>query len=114
MRGVKRTTPLFITCKREGCEGIREVRRPGEQRKGGYCSQRCNALDHNNILHANHHESGVSSGRARQRRLLARLDGLTPRQIFRLGYVRGLQSKYRQLAKGYVLVKRESAKGRAA
>lgn len=113
----RRTVKLFITCKRPGCEEIKEVRRPSQQRKGGYCSQRCNALDHANILNADHRKAGLAAGRARQRRALARLSAFTDQLValapgvdraqvgaivlalFRRGYVTGLNSKHRQLSK---------------
>lgn len=40
--------------------------------------------------------------------LLARLDGVTPVDAFKLGYHRGLQAKWRQLRRRYVVTKREA------
>lgn len=97
MRGVKRTVPLFITCQREGCENIREVRCPRYQREQKYCSRRCAALVSKNILHAEPGKGGREAGRRRQRALLERVKNLTPVEAFRVGYVRGLQSKRRQM-----------------
>lgn len=108
MRGVKREFPLHIVCKRDGCENLREVRCPAYQARGGYCSQRCNALDHQNIRKAG--LTGVrNSVTARRQRLLARLDGLSNTECFRLGYKVGLYSKLRQVRRKFKLVKKVEA-----
>lgn len=95
-----RRVPLFITCKRSGCGELRQVETVEQQVKGGYCSHRCAALDH---------RLGVERARKLRAAMLERLDGLTPLEAFRLGYVRGLQSKIRQIRKRYLLVKKDTA-----
>jgi len=107
MRGIRRVVPLFIVCKRHGCEGIREVRRPHLQRKGGYCSSRCAAIDTRNIAKADHASAGRMSALRRRQQLKARLATLSPLAIFRLGYTRGLQAKWRTLRKVYDLVPKQ-------
>lgn len=104
-RGYKRTVPLYIECKRPGCGRLREVRCPAHQARGGYCSQRCNALVNQNIRKAG--LKGVwGSAHQRKRRVLARIDGLTPLEAFKLGYRSGLRSKSYQIRRRYVLTKR--------
>lgn len=105
---MKRTTPLFIQCQRPGCEGIKQVRCPSDQRKYRYCSQRCIALMTQNIKRAG--RKGVErSASARRRRVLERVKGLSPLEAFRLGYDRGLQSKLTQIRRRYVLVRKDRA-----
>lgn len=108
MRGVKSRVPLFIQCKRPGCEGVKQVRRVCDQRKVKYCSQRCIAIVTQNIRRAG--RKGIeASVRQRQRKVLLRVKGLSPIAAFRLGYVRGLQSKLRQIRRRYVLVRKDRA-----
>lgn len=106
MRRSPGAPPLFIVCKRPGCEAIREVNRPWKQRKGGYCSSRCAALDIRNIRHADAARGGRTTALRRRQQLKARLDGMRPVDIFRLGYARGLNAKWRALHKTYELVRR--------
>ncbi len=40
----------------------------------------------------------MRAARARER-LLKQIEGKTPQEIFRIGYLRGLQSKYRETAR---------------
>ncbi len=108
MRGVRRTTPLFITCQRPGCGQIREVQRPSAQRKQKYCTKRCANLVNVNIM-VNHRVGVERSVIMRKRRLLARVAGLDPLAAFNVGYRCGLESKCRQLRKHYVFVKRATA-----
>lgn len=98
--------PLHILCARPGCEGALRVRTPSEQRRHRFCSRRCAALVTQNIRRAQPGKGGRTSGRRRQQASLARVAGLTPLQAFRLGYVRGLQSKLRQIRTRYVLTPR--------
>jgi hypothetical protein len=109
MRKGKQTTPLFIVCKRTECRQLREVNRPYLQRRGGYCSRRCAAIVNQNISNAECGKGGLESGRRRQAAVVARVAGLSPIDAFRLGYVRGLQSKLRQIGKRYVLVRKDGA-----
>ncbi len=89
---------LFRRCKRRGCGKRRDVAHPKPLERPGYCSHRCAALDQ---------RLGVNRASAMRRQLMARLDGLTPLQAFRLGYVRGLESKCRQIRKKFILIKIE-------
>ena len=88
-------TLTFPRCRRPGC-GARRVSRPRLLARPGYCSHRCAALGSG---------LGVARARALRRQVLARLQALTPLEAFRLGYVRGLQSKCRQIRKRYHLVR---------
>jgi hypothetical protein len=97
MGGVHRTVPLFIVCKRPGCEQIRQVRRPYLQRRGGYCSSRCANLATHNLTRAAAAKGGRVSASHKRTALVARLDGLSKLAAFRLGYDRGLQAKWRAL-----------------
>lgn len=108
MRGVKRTIPLYMTCQRPECEAIKQVRTPFEQRTRKYCSQRCNGLANANIRRAG--RKGVDeSARRRKRRLLERVQGMTPMDAFRAGYKAGLRSKIHQIRRRYALTKRTEA-----
>lgn len=98
--------PLFSCCARRSCGRVFGVRRPVEQRRRKYCSRRCAALVNQNITGAGS-KGGLQAARVRRRRVLDRLDGLTVLQAFRLGYVRGLESKTRQIRKRFVLVPRK-------
>lgn len=105
MRGVKRTVPLYITCQRPGCEAVKQVRTPSQQRRYRFCSPRCIGLVCQNIRHGT--AKGVArSARARKARVLARVQGLVPLEAFRLGYQMGLESKLRQIRKRYQLVRK--------
>jgi hypothetical protein len=42
-------------------------------------------------------KGGYASGKLRRLAVIARVQGLTPLDAFRLGYMRGLHSKHRQL-----------------
>ncbi len=91
---MSRRIPRFVVCVR--CGTRKELRRPSDQRT--YCSHRCAGLVLQNIRQAQ--AAGVAiSARNRKRRLLERVEGLTPLAAFRLGYLTGLQSKHRQIRK---------------
>ncbi len=99
MRGRKITVPLFITCQRPGCEKVHQVNSRWRQQKQKYCSLKCAA-----IVKQQSPEGRAASGRgARTRtaqeraRLIASVQHLTPIEAFRLGYLRGLHSKHRQI-----------------
>lgn len=106
MPGVTRRVRLFIVCKREGCEQLREVNRPYKQRRGGYCSSRCASLATQNIRKADASRGGRVTALRKRQLLKTRLDGMQPLDIFRLGYARGLNAKWRALRKAYELVPR--------
>lgn len=108
-QGIRSTVPLYLECKWPGCGRLRQVRRPCQQRRGGYCSRRCAAITNRNIARADHVAAGRESGRRRRNSIKARLRGLTKLEGFLLGYRNGLQSKWRSLRRKYVLVKREGA-----
>lgn len=106
-RGImqRRTVPLFIVCQR--CGAIKPVPLPSVQRTQRYCSRRCAASVTQNIRKAG--RIGIERSVAKRRRhVLTRVAGLTPVQAFRLGYVRGLQSKLRQIRQRFTLVKKAS------
>jgi hypothetical protein len=100
--------PLYIVCKRPGCEVVKEVKRPCEQREQKYCSQRCNALANQNIRRADRRAGLANSIRVRKQRVLDRVKGLDAVAAFRLGYKYGLYSKSYQLRQRYQLVKRDT------
>lgn len=96
---MRTTGDLFIVCQRANCDGpgFRRVRRPWQQRVGGYCSRRCATLDHQPWLKSDRSAAGTRSGQIRQAHVLTTVQHLTPLDAFRLGYQRGLQSKHRQI-----------------
>jgi hypothetical protein len=106
---MRRPRPIYyIVCQRPGCEAVKEVSRPCEQRTQKYCSQRCNALVNRNILKADRRVGLVKSIRTRKRRVLERVKGLDAVSAFKLGYKHGLYSKNYQIRQRYQLVKRET------
>lgn len=110
--GVKRrTVPLYVTCQRPGCEGIRQVSRPHLQRSGKYCSRRCAAIVAKNIAKTDKVAAARKSAQSRRAKILQRLTGMTPYEAFKLGYTRGLQSKWRSLRRDYEVIPK---KGQAA
>ena len=100
----------YITCQRPGCGQIREVNRPCEQRTRKFCSKRCANLVVCNVTRNGNHRLGVEKSVAtRKRKVLARVEGLSPLQAFKLGYKCGIESKCRQIRKHYILTKRTAA-----
>jgi hypothetical protein len=92
---------FFVECQR--CGAIRTARSRAEQKHGKYCSRKCSNLVNQNIRFGM--PRGVAnSARARRLRVVARVQHLTPVEAFRLGYVRGLYSKLRQVKRRYRLV----------
>lgn len=72
------------------------LRRPGEVDTRKYCSRSCAGAGSGNWRKAI--AVGVpASVKARQRRVLERVKHMTPLEAFRAGYLRGIESKYRQL-----------------
>lgn len=106
--------PRFITCRRPGCDGIRQVLRPNQQRRGGYCSKRCASIDHANWKHCNHSAAGKKSAQVRRRHTLELVANLTPLDAFKVGYARGLYAKWKALRKKYELVPKGTMRGTAA
>lgn len=94
---------LFLLCARGECGRRRRVRAGdrGVLARPGYCSHRCAALQQ---------RLGVDRAAAAKRRMLARVAHLSPLEAFRLGYVRGLQSKLRQIRTRYALVRKETTR----
>lgn len=104
MRGVKRTSPIYMTCTRPGCGVKREVRRPVDQQKRRFCSRRCAALVTRNI--AKSHLGFLVAAARRRERVIAQIVGMTPLESFRFGYHKGLNSKLTTIRRNYVLTKR--------
>jgi hypothetical protein len=98
----------FIICQRPGCEVVKAVARPCEQREQRYCSRRCANLVNRNILKADRRVGLAKSIRTRKRRVLERVRGLDAVAAFRLGYKYGLYSKNYQIRQRYQLVRRET------
>lgn len=93
--------PLFVTCQRPGCGQIREVRFPSQQKRGKYCSNRCQML-HRPCWHL-----GWPKGVAvRKQKVRDRIEGLTLVEAFNLGYRAGLVGKLVHIRKRYDLVKK--------
>lgn len=97
MRGQPITEPLFIFCRRHACGAKVRVPNRWHQRTRRYCSKRCATIALEPIMRLVRQKGGYASGKLRQRALLARVQGMTPVEAFRVGYLRGLQSKHRQL-----------------
>ena len=106
--------PLFVTCQRPGCGGIRSVRHPREQRRGKYCSRFCAAMMNQNLMkRPETRRNGLLAGiQSKKRKMREKVQGLTPLEAFQLGYETGMRSKVRYLKR---LVREiRAAKGRAA
>lgn len=90
------TVPLFITCAR--CEGVKQVKNRHLQRIQRFCSKRCGTLA--SCGNAFNKDAQSRGGKTRARRarlaLMRQIRHLGPVEAFRMGYVRGLQSKWRQ------------------
>lgn len=95
--------PLFIVCGNPACAKVKAVRKPCEHRKQKYCSRSCASTMTAPARREASREACRRVGLARasqlRRALLARLTGLSPLEAFRMGYDRGLQSKWRQMRK---------------
>lgn len=90
--------PLYITCQREGCGKVKQVRTRTKQRTQKACSNRCGCLMRAQSAEgqATLRRGGLVAGSRARTRLIAEVGHLTPLVAFRLGYLRGLQSKYRK------------------
>lgn len=95
--------PLFILCQREGCENVKQVRTRYEQRTFRYCSKACAASatadSRREACRAACRRVGLARGHQMKQQLLARVAHLTPLEAFRIGYLRGLGAKRRQVLK---------------
>src|SRR4051812_18507547 len=98
MGGKRIPVELFITCERESCGQIKRVKDRAKQQTQRFCSRRCATLACNGNQF--HREAQSRGGKMRAHRarvaLLERVKSLTPVEAFRIGYVRGLESKWRQ------------------
>jgi hypothetical protein len=103
MGGPRITGPLYASCRRPGCENFRQVRTRYEQRIPRYCSRACAASATADSRREACREACRKVGLARasqlRQQVLRRLESLTKLECFRLGFKRGLASKYRQLAR---------------
>jgi hypothetical protein len=92
----KITVPLFITCER--CEAIKQVKNRTVQRLQRFCSKHCATKAC--CSHPFNKEAQSRGGKMRASRmrtaLMVKVGHLGPVEAFRLGYARGLQSKWRQ------------------
>lgn len=91
--------PLFMTCKRHGCEGIRKVRNRWEQRTAKYCTRRCAALVATNLNTVDPRESGrkggLVTGVKRRAATFEKVKLLTPMQAYRKGRMEGWHAGHR-------------------
>lgn len=91
--------PLFMTCKRDGCEGIRQVRNRWEQRKAKYCSRRCASMIAKNLNTVDPRESGrqggLVTGIKRRAATFEKVKLLTPMQAYRKGRMEGWHAGHR-------------------
>lgn len=101
-RGVD-TVPLLVECQRPGCGAIVPVRCLSVQRRQKYCSLSCSAKVQSGANAAKASAAGVL---ARKRKVLARIDGMTPLQAWKAGYKVGMNGKLRHIRRRYVLVPR--------
>lgn len=108
-----RSRPLFIVCAYEPCGKVKEVKRRRDQRKQKYCTHACAARATAEIrrpaVQAACRKVGLARASQQRQRLLARLDGLSKLECFRLGYKTGLESKTRQIRRRFALVRRTTA-----
>lgn len=90
--------PYFIVCANPACAAVKQVRRPSEQIRHRFCSRKCAAIVLCNItkIQGANRRGGLERGRLARLAVVARVSGLTPLAAFRLGYEKGLYSKYRQ------------------
>lgn len=88
--------PLFIVCAQ--CGRQREVPDRRKQRDQRYCSKSCAKVAWLRTPAGKEQAArgGRMQGRLQRFRLIRLVVNLTPLQAFRLGYVRGLQSKWRK------------------
>lgn len=88
----------FITCERQACGAVKQVRNPYEQRTMRFCSRKCAGMVLKNItkIPGANSRGGLENVRRRRLAILARLEGMTVLEAFRLGYNKGLFSKIRQ------------------
>lgn len=98
---------LMVLCQRPGCEGVGTARDHTDHRRRRYCSTRCAALMTQNWRAAQRAQARATATRRAQ--VLARIQTLPPVEAFRLGYDRGLRSKWRQLRQRYHMVPRQKA-----
>lgn len=97
MPGPRIAEPLYITCLRHGC-GVRvRVINRYQQRMRKYCSKRCSTVAHEPIMRLVRRKGGLARAAMMRKAVIARVANLTPLEAFRLGYLKGLQSKHRQL-----------------
>ncbi|SRR5581483_9622430 len=86
----------LLTCARPECRRQKLVK----DRTQRYCSKRCAILMNPQMRNksANSRGGRMRAHRARMA-LLVRIQGKTPLEAFRMGYVRGLQASHRQITK---------------
>lgn len=92
------TMPLYIECANPQCLAIKQVKTRALQQAQRFCSRRCGTAFR---MHMNLNREAQSRGgkmRAHRMRvaLMEKLKDMTLADAFRLGYARGLQSKWRQ------------------
>lgn len=99
MGGKRIPVELFITCARDGCGQVKRVRNRALQKIQRFCSRQCATSSRVGTVFCREAQSRGGKMRAHRARLalIARVAHLTPVEAFRLGYVRGLESKHRQL-----------------
>lgn len=107
----RKAGPYFIRCQNPKCQRLKQVRTPYHQRRRKFCSHSCAMTVIRNITREASRRGGLTRARRIRERLVHNVGMLTPLEAFRLGYVRGLQSKLRQIRRKYRLV--EIAEGGA-
>ena len=95
------TGPLYITCEREACGAVIRVKNRALQQVQRFCSRRCATLmcAVNNLYREAQSRGGKTRAHRARLALIQRVQGLSPVEAFRVGYLRGLGSKHRQLAR---------------
>jgi len=98
MGGRRIETPLYVFCQRPGCEGYARVTNRSKQRTRKFCSRRCAALaqPQSTLSTEARSRGGKTRAQRARRRLMQRIAGMSAIEAFRVGYVRGLQSKWRK------------------
>lgn len=95
------TVPLFIVCAYAPCGKVHPVRNRHDQQRIKHCSHACasaaTAHTRRDACRDACRQVGLAWARTRRQRLLVRVQGLSPLAAFRLGYLRGLASKHRQI-----------------
>lgn len=91
--------PLFMTCQRRGCEGIRQVRNRWEQKTAKYCTRRCAAIIGRNLRTTDPRitgrQGGLVCGVKRRAAMFEKIKTLTPMQAYRKGRVEGWHVGFR-------------------